>query len=188
MKKGKKRRAEKNRKKRNSAPHPAAPPRAAAPPRRATAASSSRVRVRGPRVAHRLVDRKHQSGGLGGGGDGVVLDQRRLPHKRLVRVDDPSASFVPVASGSGALAVPVAALSPSSPRTRSIAHIHAHARPGAVGAGVRRAQPVQDGRRVEPPVVAQLPRDRFQGFREGREEKLVAAGDGPGVLAEVAGW
>jgi len=51
---------------------------------------------------------------------------------------------------------------------------------------MRRAQAVEHRRRVEAAVVAELARDCLEGLGEGLEEKLVAAGDGHGVLAEVA--
>ena len=86
---------------------------------------------------------------------------------------------------------PTFALSPSPtslalPST-GVGDVDAHSRAAAVGPSVRSSQAVQDGRRVEAAVVTELARDRLQSLRERAEEELVAAGDGDGVLAEVAG-
>ncbi len=64
--------------------------RMGAAPACAAACASARLSTKGETGANSRCcarrARPHQAGRLGGGGDGIALDQRGLPHKRLVRV------------------------------------------------------------------------------------------------------
>lgn len=170
------------REKQKSPPHPATAP--GPPPRRTSSPSS--VRVRRPRVAHRLVDRQDQSRRLGRRGDGVVFDEGRLPDEGLKGVDDAARLvLVLIFSVFSVLDDDVSASLRAFP-SGCVPDVDPHPRSRTILASMRRPEPVEHRRRVEPSVVAQLAGDRLEGFREGLEEELVPPGDRAGVLAEVA--
>ena len=105
----------------------------------------------------RLVDRENEAGGLGGGDERVLLDERRLPDKRLVRV----ANTVVVDVDAKPLAVVAAVV-------------------------VLLAQLVEQVGRIEAGVGRQLARNDLERLGKRRNHQLLLAGNRERVLAQAS--